>query len=466
MSASTTRGATPTEEEARTHCAGCRQRDRRIRELEERVAALEQKLAERERAEHRQAGPFRRRNHVAHPKKPGRPNGHKPEHRPLPQHIDRIVDVPIDVCPDCQVPLVNKVMHTQYQTDLPPVTPIVTQFNVHAGICPCCGKYRQGHHPQQISDAVGAAGNQIGPVILTMAAELKHRLGVAYGKICDFFETYLDISICPATLCRAEQRLAELARPTYELLIDALRRCGVVHADETGWRISRLNAWLWVFSSQTVTVYAIRTSRGHEVPEEILGDFDGVLIVDGLATYDALDYFKGRCVGHILRRSRELAEVCDDTDRQYVEQLIALLQEGLDLAERRDTLTRVGYQRRVQEIENRFDLWLDFHGRHPSPALERLARHLGDHRYQWLLFLYDETIPATNNHAERMLRPAVIMRKLGGCNKTLRGALVHSILSSLMVSCRQMGRRFLELAKQLWYGMVPQAIPMEPQPDG
>jgi len=35
-----------------------------------------------------------------------------------------------------------------------------------------------------------------------------------------------------------------------------------------------------------------------------------------------------------------------------------------------------------------------------------------------------------------------------------------------MVSCRQMGRRFLELAKQLWYGMVPQAIPMEPQLDG
>jgi transposase len=447
-------------------CPGCRQRDARIAQLERDVAELRKKLDEIQRTQNRQAAPFRRREHVAHPKKPGRPAGHEPAQRAVPQRVDRIVDVPIEVCPTCQVPLVDKTVHTQYQTDLPPITPIVTQFNVHAGLCPCCDKYHQAHHPEQISDAIGAARNQIGPVILTMAAELKHRLGVPYRKICDFFKTYVDISICPATLCRAEQRLAELARPTYELLIDALRRCGVVHADETGWRIGRLNAWLWVFSSKTVTIYAIRTSRGHEVPEEILADFQGVLIVDGLGVYDALDYFKGRCLGHLLRRSRELAEVSSDTHRKYVEQLIMLLKEALDLAERRQELTVAGYDRRVQEIENRFEAWLEFHGRNPSEALERLARHLADHRYQWLLFLYDEQIPATNNHAERMLRPAVIIRKIGGCNKTLRGALVHSILSSLMVTCHQVGSRFLDIAKQLWYGMQPQAISIVPQPDG
>ena len=57
-----------------------------------------------------------------------------------------------------------------------------------------------------------------------MAGELKHRLGVPYRKICDFFATYCNLEICPATLVRAEQRLAYLAKPTYELLIDALRR--------------------------------------------------------------------------------------------------------------------------------------------------------------------------------------------------------------------------------------------------
>lgn len=40
--------------------------------------------------------------------------------------------------------------------------------------------------------------------------------------------------------------------------------------------------WLWVFASKDITIYAIRFSRGGEVPAEMLGgDFDNVLIVDG-----------------------------------------------------------------------------------------------------------------------------------------------------------------------------------------
>ena len=94
---------------------------------------------------------------------------------------------------------------------------------------------------------------------------------------------------CPSTILQAEDRLVEKAQPTFTLLLDALRQCQVVHADETGWRSGRVNAWLWVFSSKNVTIYAIRYSRGGDVPTEILGDaFDGVLIVDGLNSYDVV----------------------------------------------------------------------------------------------------------------------------------------------------------------------------------
>ena len=64
-----------------------------------------------------------------------------------------------------------------------------------------------------------------------------------------------------------------------------------------------------------------------------------------------------------------------------------------------------------------------------------------------------------------MLRPAVITRKVGGCNKNLLGALVHSILASIMVSCHRQGKRFLDLARQLWKSNRPQATPLEARPD-
>ena len=54
-----------------------------------------------------------------------------------------------------------------------------------------------------------------------------------------------------------------------------------------------------------------------------------------------------------------------------------------------------------------------------------------------------------------MLRPAVISRKIGGCNQTLAGALTHSILASLMATCHQQGQRFLDLARKLWHAGEP-----------
>jgi hypothetical protein len=167
---------------------------------------LRAKLDEAERGQHRQAHPFRRDQDDDAPegtpnqgederdggdddgapdkkKKPGRRKGHKGDLRPTPtpDEIDRVIDVPLKKCPMCHVELFDQGQVTQYQTDLPPIVPIITQFNIETGTCPCCRQYWQGRHPEQTSDAIGAAGNTLGPVVLTMAAELKHRLGVSYA---------------------------------------------------------------------------------------------------------------------------------------------------------------------------------------------------------------------------------------------------------------------------------------------
>ncbi len=57
----------------------------------------------------------------------------------------------------------------------------------------------------------------------------------------------------------------------YAELVEAIRQSSVVHADETGWRIGTLSAWLWVFTQQEATVYVIRDTRGSEVVLDILG---------------------------------------------------------------------------------------------------------------------------------------------------------------------------------------------------
>jgi len=452
-------------------CSGCRERDTLIEQLQARLAEVEaengrlrRELESTRREQTRQANRFRRRNLKKRRKKSGRKRGHPAAVRPTPTP-DRVVDVPLSQCPDCHAPLYDCATVTQLQTDLPPIVPIVTQFNIQTGYCTCCHNYCRGRHSEQTSDAIGAAGNTLGPVVLTMAAELKHRLGVPYRKICDFFATYCDLEICPATFVRAEQRLTDKALPTYQLLLEALRRAHVVHADETGWRIGRLNAWLWVFSSKDTTIYVIRHSRGREVPEDVLGsDFDGILIVDGLKTYDAFEVAKGRCNAHLLRRCKELLPTVPTAEQQHVQALSDLLQKAVRLAQRRDELSATLYANRVQRLEEALDAWLDRVPADSSDDLDRLVSHVASHRGEWLVFLHDAEVPPTNNHAEQMLRPAVITRKVGGCNKTLLGALVHGVLASLMVTCKRQGRRFLDLARKLWRAEEAPAIPLDSLP--
>ncbi len=435
--------------------------------LQQQIDGLKKTLEETEKNSKRQTTRFPRRQRKTEPKKPGRKKGTPATHRDRPTKVDREIDVPVEGCPDCCCAVENVEVHRQFQTDLPPVTPVTTQFNVEVGTCPHCGKRVQGRHPEQISDALGAAGNLIGPNAQSMAAGLKHHAGLSYAKITNFLFDSFQLRTVASTFVRAGQRLAKRAEPTFELLKSQLRLEHVVHADETGWRIGILPDWLWAFSSQQITVYHLGGGRGHDVPLQILGnDFQGILISDGLASYDPLPYLKGRCLGHVLARISKLEAAIPGRHLTDLKTLKRLLQEAMHLARRREMLTAKGYRRRVQELEHRFDFWILLNEEHRQPEIARLAGHLQKHRHEWFMFLYDPLVPPTNNHAERMIRPAVILRKLGGCNKTPAGAKVHSVLASLIVSCRQQGKRFLDLADQLLHASNRIRIPLASLPDG
>ena len=75
---------------------------------------------------------------------------------------------------------------------------------------------------------------------------------------------------------------------------------------------------------------------------------------------------------------------------------------------------------------------------------EKLRRRLRKQRDHLFTFLDHEAVDATNNLAERQLRPAVISRKLSCGNKTERGAGTWQVLASLAATCRQTGTSFAD----------------------
>src|SRR3954467_475529 len=240
-----------------------RRQARQIDELRAEVERLKAELEQSRRAGKRQAAPFSKGAPKANPKRPGRKPGHPPSHRPAPppEQVDRTIEVPLpSECPGCRAPLdeAPAVVPDQDQNDLPQPKPIITRFRVPVARCPACYRRVQGRHPEQTSDALGAAAVQYGPRLLGFAADLKHRIGASYRKGSSLLLTLTGLVVCSAALVRSGHRLRRLASPSYDRLVAAARHSIVQHADETGWKIGRRSAWLWVFADENVTLYRTR----------------------------------------------------------------------------------------------------------------------------------------------------------------------------------------------------------------
>ena len=63
--------------------------------------------------------------------------------------------------------------------------PVVTRFRVHVGCCEGCDRRVQGRHPEQASDALGAAGVQLGPRAKATAQFLHYQLGLSLDRYRD-----------------------------------------------------------------------------------------------------------------------------------------------------------------------------------------------------------------------------------------------------------------------------------------
>ena len=429
---------------------------KQIERLQELSTQLQAEVEELKRAGKRQATPFARRKWVEHPKRPGRKAGKgKFTRREMPslKQVHETKEAKLHGCPKCGGRLREIRQHEQFVTDIPMIEVKTTRFITYSGYCGRCQKRVRSHHPEQISDATGAAGVLVGPRAKALAADLKHRLGVSYGKVSEVLNDAFGLPVSRSGWCQADQKLANTARPIYERLIELIRQCSVVHADETGWRIGTLSAWLWVFTNREITVYDIRANRSSDVVIDILGrEFKGILTSDGFLAYDEQRlsaWLKQKCVSHLLTDLKEMRESKTGRALHFARQATVLLQEAMQLKAEKPNLDPFTFAQRARGLETRLDQLIASQRRLTDRDNARFAKRLRRQRPHLLRFLYVDGLDATNNQAERMLRPAVITRKTNGCNRTKSGAETHAILASVLVTCHQHSVPILDYLIQL-----------------
>lgn len=235
---------------------------------------------------------------------------------------------------------------------------------------------------------------------------------------------------------------------SYEGIQLALRQSPVVCADETGWWLLCRMAWAWVFTNSDWTLFVIRPSRGHQVVLGVLGkDFAGCLQSDCFAAYDPLPYEdKAKCVGHLLKSLREVAELQTGADREYPEQAKALFKSAIALKDQKPALPDEVYAAEVACINQELDRLLEAEVTEPKNL--KIANRMRKHRRHLLTFLDKDDVEPTNNQAERQIRPLVLQRKVSCGNRSDRGASIHETLTSVLATARQQGKDFVALVIQ------------------
>lgn len=433
-----------------------------VKPLQARIGELEKLLEEAQREAKRQAAPFRvpEAKRCLNPKRPGRVAGHPGAYRPRPAQIDQEITVPLEPCscPQCGAQSWEEPREIeQYIEEIPVIRPHVTRLRTYEATCTSCGETVSSRHPLQVSHATGAAGTHLGPRALALAADLNKAKHLTTRKTCAVLHDHFGIHLTPGGLCQAMARVAERLAPQYDQLQAELCQAPVVHVDETSWWVAGASAWLWVFTHPRGTFYFICQSRGREVLEAVLGFVLKCLLVsDCLSVYDLKSGLQHKCYSHYLetiRKALASAPASCQEPEAFLPQAKALLQRAIALGKTRaqDSFDPAAFALQRQQLSAQADVLFTLG--HAERQEEILYNRLTNQRDHLFTFLDHPGVDATNNLAERQLRPAVIARKLSCGNKTMAGARTFQILASVAATCAQIQTSFIDC--------VASAVPLD-----
>jgi hypothetical protein len=311
----------------------------------------------------------------------------------------------------------------------------------------------RGPHSQygQIPGTLGRS--EFGLEIIVAIAFMVHVVGLSFDKVCLMLNFFQHLRVRKS---QADALLRQLARhweDEFETLCTLLANSAVVHADETGWSLKSV----WAFVSEKARVLLFGVNKNAETLQAILdpATFTGLVISDDAAVYAHFTQSQ-KCWAHLLRKAIKLTLLDPDNAdyRTFTDRLLAIYQEACRI-QGDGRLSEAGRAQKVVGLEDEIFSLCDPVWFVDGPALEGLAN---DYRLLvneiMRLMLAQQLFPfvtappvtqpngktqpvsGTNNEAERTLRGAAQARDTGRTSKTPSGARRQTILTSVLESLR------------------------------
>jgi hypothetical protein len=232
-------------------------------------------------------------------------------------------------------------------------------------------------------------------------------------------------------------------RKTYNMLLAQLIAGPVLRIDETEIKLKDGSGYVWVFASNSATVYVFRPSREGDFLRQMLKNFKGVLISDFYSAYDGLPCLQQRCLIHLMRdMNRAILDNPFDQELQSITAPFGALLRSIVMTVDEHGLKRRYLHTHTEAAEAFFDALTErFYESEASKALrERLLRN----RPRLFTFLQHDGVSWNNNFAENAIKRVSDYRENVGRTVKEAGLAEYLVLLSLFQTCRVRDISFLK----------------------
>jgi transposase len=358
------------------------------------------------------------------------------------EDVDVVIPRKPEVCARCQQPLTGDDPQPQrhHVLEVPPITPVITEYQVHQLVCPACGDPTRAPWP------AGVPTGTYGPRVHAIAALLPgaYRLSkrTAQQALADLFGVPMSLG----TISTLEATTAQAVTAPVEEARTFVQEQATAPLDETGWREGGQRAWLWVAVTTWVTGFLVRVSRGGQVARDLLGErFQGIVVTD---RFSASTWYPVRwrqiCWAHLLRdfeamirRGGCATEIGEALQRQ-AHQMFHWWHRVRD-----GTLKRASFRSSMSPVRREVERLLEAGSSCGIPKTEGVYREILTVRQALWTFVPLEDVEPTNDTAERAIRPGVLWRKGSFGTQSAQGSRFVEALMTVVATLKQQQRNVL-----------------------
>ncbi len=420
-----------------------------VRALQEQVGTLQEQLHQTSRNSSRPPSsdppqlqrPRRPRGKRRRGGQPGHP-GHTRTLLPV-EAVDEVVVLKPEACAQCHAPLSgdDPTPWRHQVIEIPPITPVVTEYQWHQLVCAACGEVTRALWP------TGVPSGTYGPRVQATVALYTGSYRLSKRTTQQMMDDVFGVPVSVGTISQLEQATTEAVAAPVEEARTFVHAQKVAHLDETRWRQGSQRAWLWVAVTSVVTVFVVRLSRGAEVARALLGEaFSGILVTD---RYSAYNWYPVRwrqvCWAHLLR-DFEAMRGRGGRSKALGDALLAQAHQMFRWWHRvRDgTLKRSSFRSAMTPLRQEVERLLEAGSRCGVPKTAGTCQDILKRREALWTFVQVEGVEPTNNTAERAIRPGVLWRKGSFGTQSAEGSRFVESMMTVVATLKQQQRNVLE----------------------